>query len=121
MNEPRDHLNPDAIYAGLCVIRDFAESGHGKDELREAFERPGPRERLNHISYDGAKVVLIPRLDLDEDQLDEIYPGEPESVGYGVHLAPVLIWGPQCVIDQFITGTDPSAIAVRRWCADRAQ
>ena len=75
MTADNNVLNPDAIYAGLVYMRDYAES----DEA-DAMQR-----HADALSATSA-IRQVPRFNFGPELFEEIYPGERTSVEVGLEL-----------------------------------
>ena len=119
------NLNPDAIYAAMAWLREYAESLEGRREYRDLLERKAEKVGvLRSMSKGTGPIVhLRPVFNISDELIEEIYPGEPDSVTVGIELGRTLIWGPPdaaAAYLEMLPGHEPTVIALSRFVADRA-
>ena len=115
-------LSPDAIYAGMAWLREYAESPEGQEEYRRLEERR-KAAIYEHELTEGDTPLAIPYLCLPATTIEGIYPGETESVHIGIDLADsALRENPDQVVMrmQNMGAYDPRVVALSRFIADRA-
>ncbi len=126
MDDDRN-LNPDAIYAAMAWLRDYAESPEGQKAVSALFEQKSDMvDSLRSIVKDAASanLYITPVFDFSDETIEEIYPGESVSVEYGIELGRSVIWGSPNIATAILQGTDsedaPMRQALSRFIADRA-
>ena len=126
MDDDRN-LNPDAIYAAMAWLRDYAESPEGQKAVSALFEQKSDMvDSLRSIVKDAASanLYITPVFDFSDETIEEIYPGESVSVEYGIELGRSVIWGSPNIATAILQGTDsedaPMRQAISRFIADRA-
>ncbi len=121
-----EKLNADAVYAALAWLREYAESSEGQAEYRDLLERKGEKVGVFRamVKGTGAVVHIRPVFNIADELIEEIYPGEPDSVRAGIELGRTVIWGPPAAAGALLQSMcpehDPIAIALSRFIADRA-
>ena len=94
-----EQLNPDAIYAAMAWLREYAESPQGQEKFRAHLEERDaePNElddMLKRAAQEaGGSYFSLPKIDVSDELKEEIYPGEPISVEVGIGFACNVIWG----------------------------
>lgn len=120
-------LNPDAIYAAMVWLREYAESPEGQKAVSALFEQKSDkadflRSLVKHVP-DG-NCYIRPVFDLSDETMEEIYPGEPVSVECGIELGRSVIWGSPnfatAMLQETHSGGGPIREALSRFIADRA-
>jgi len=115
-------LNPDAIYAAMAWLREYAESPEGLEEYRRLEERR-KAAIYEHELTEGDTPLAIPYLRLLATTIEGIYPGEAESIHIGIDLADAALREtPDQVVMrmQDMGPDDPRVVALSRFIADRA-
>jgi hypothetical protein len=107
-------LNADAIYAAMVFMCEYAENPEGRPEVKIDTTRSS----AVLSTHSGFKDV--PCYEVTAELVERIYPGEAESVEYGIELARFAI-SDETMLTRLAVGEDPGAQAVRRFIADRAQ
>ena len=120
-----ENLNPDAIYAAMAFLREYAGSPEGQAAYRELLEQKAEKVGvLRSMSKGtGAVVHIRPVFDITDELIEEIYPGEPDSVKAGIELGRTVIWGPPgaaAAYLEMLPGHEPAGIALSRFVADWA-
>ncbi len=119
-------MNADAIYAALVWLHEYAEGPEGQAIYRDLLERKGEKVGAfrTTVKGTGAVVYMRPVFNIPDELIEEIYPGEPDSVNAGIELGRTVIWGPPGAAGAFLQSRgpehDPIAIALSRFIADRA-
>ena len=118
------NLNADAIYAAMAWLREYAESSEGRQDLTKFLEE---HETENSAYQEMAKTteygahLMPPPLSISNDGIEEIYPGEHESVLLGLKVAHNVIFGPAFYTNEMLQDpNNPAAQALSRFIADRA-
>lgn len=120
------NLNPAAIYAAMAFLREYAESPEGRAEYRDLLERKAEKvDVLRSITQGTEGVVhLRPVFDISDELIEEIYPGEADSVKAGIELGRTVIWGPPgaagALLHSGCLEHDPMGAALSRFISDRA-
>ena len=121
-----EHLNPDAIYAAMAWLREYAESPQGLQDLAKFLdeheaENSAFQEIAERTEYRHGAHLMPPPLSISKDGIEEIYPGEPESVLLGLRIARNVIFGPAFYANEMLQNPDnPAVQALSRFIADRA-
>lgn len=128
MDDNQD-LNADAIYAGMAFLRDYVENPRGQEEfgahLDERAARPNPfHDMLKEAGIETGAFFAIPKINLPDHLIEEIFPGEPLSVEVGIAFSRWIIWGPPNFAAAFLQRpgceNEPMTVALSRFIADRA-
>ncbi len=120
-------LNADAIYAAMAWVRDEMESPEGQAAYRALLDEKSQKVDFlrSLVAGHDARVHIRPVFELTDDQKEEIYPDEIDSVDAGVELARTILFGPAALWEALISGhqnqEDPIVVAVRRFMMDQAQ
>ena len=125
--EPADseHLNADAIYAAMAWLREYAESPEGKAAYRELLDQNAEKASVlrSMLTAPGVVAYLRPVFDVSDKLIEDIYPGEADSVTVGIELGRTIIWGPPdaaAAYLEMLPGHEPAGIALSRFVAGRA-
>ena len=125
--ERHRNLNPDAIYAAMAWLREYVESPQGQATYRELLDRKTEKVDALRSLFEGtvAAVHIRPSFSIPDELVEEIYPGEPDSVKAGLELGHSVIWGPPGAAGALLQSTfyehnSAAAIALGRFIADRA-
>ena len=73
-NDNNEKLNPDAIYAAMAWLRDYAESPEGQAEYRLLLERKAEKAGVLRSMFEGtgAVVHLRPVFDISDELMDRL-------------------------------------------------
>jgi hypothetical protein len=120
-----DDLNADAIYTAMCWMRGYLNTPEGQAEAAILTAR-GEVSRWSLTSGTGEAIGgSNPDFDdFDQDQCNEIYPGEHMSVQVGRFLAVKYLYGGEdfaAFIADHHPYDCPTAVALRRFMADPKQ
>lgn len=118
-----DNINSDAIYAALKFLHSYAESEEGQAGYRAVMEdKDGKIEGMRALAseYKGVNFCAIPRFEWGPELLEEIYPGESESVELGLGVGRFMIWGTAAMWEHMARNQDAIGDAIRRFIAERA-
>lgn len=139
MND-NQNLNPDAIYAAMAWLREYAESPEGQEKFRAHLDERDAKPNALHdmlkeaAEEAGGDYFSLPKVDVSNELKEKIYPGEPISVEVGIGFARNVIWGSPNFATAILQGAysrlleatptlddpDPIREAMRRFIADRA-
>ncbi len=126
-NDNNEKLNPDAIYAAMVFLREYAESPEGQKAFSALLEQKTDkvdffRSMIKETA--GVHCHIKPVFDISDETIEEIYPGESVSVECGIELGRSVIWGPLAFATAILQGTSsdgaPIREALRRFIAGRA-
>lgn len=120
------HLNADAIYAAMVFLREYADSPQGQQAFNDLLEKKEAKVNFLRSLMTAPEAVLHirPVFQISDDTIEEIYPGESNSVKTGIELGRSVIWGPPGAAGALLQSRcpehDPAAQALSRFIADRA-
>ena len=105
-NDNNEKLNPDAIYAAMAWLRDYAESPQGQEKFRAALENQNVNiDWIKEVAEKaGGSIFSLPKVNVSDELKEEIYPGEPVSVEVGIGFARNVIWGSPNFAISFLQG-----------------
>src|SRR5262249_5141998 len=109
-------LNPDAVYAGMVYVRDLPPEMVQQIDMNNLI----PPETMQRMEEPGAPVVaFVPVVEVDYETADRIFPGEADSVIYGITAARWLLWGSPVVRQLILRALNEDAqVAIHRFLAD---
>ena len=115
-------LNPDAIYAGMVYVRDLPPEMVQQIDMSNLVNLVRP-EIMQRMGEPGAPVIaFVPSVEVDDETLERIFPGEADSVMYGITAARWLLWGSPAVRQHWyraLTNDDENAaVAIPRFLVD---
>ena len=125
-NDNNEKLNPEAIYAAMVFLREYADSPQGQQAFNDLLEKKESKVSALRSLMTGTRGVLHirPVFQISDDTIEEIYPGEPDSVTAGIELGRTVIWGPPgaagALLQPKCPEHDPINVALSRFISDRA-
>ncbi len=106
-------LDADAIYQGMCLVRDFVKSHGGKEVLLKTRATAEPEE-VPGAAPKGAVHVVIPRMEFSYETTLE----DRAAVDFGIDLGAYIIFATEDILSSFTPSDSPGGEAARRFLAD---